>query len=127
MSSDVAGSPNNSNDAISRTLSRRKPSGTLYHYTTQSGLIGIIRSRELWATDSQYLNDVKEYAHAFDLAGAVISRRLSLATDHATVRVLKDMKLGLQNAPVPDVYVCSFSEERDSLSQWRAYCSPTSG
>jgi hypothetical protein len=34
----------------------KEPSGPLYHYTTQSGLLGIIWQREIWATHTQYLN-----------------------------------------------------------------------
>lgn len=43
------------------TFIREKPSGCLYHYTGTAGLIGIIQSRKLWATDYRHLNDRKEY------------------------------------------------------------------
>ena len=32
----------------------------IYHYTSQDGLLGIIRSAEIWATDILYLNDAND-------------------------------------------------------------------
>ena len=49
-------------DIVDELLSR-KPPEVLYHYTTQAGLIGIIRGAEIWATHTQYLNDRREYIH----------------------------------------------------------------
>jgi len=39
----------------------------IYHYTTISGLIGIISNCELWASDCQYLNDGTELSYANNL------------------------------------------------------------
>ena len=44
-----------------------KPPSILYHYTSQEGLLGIIKNREVWATDISYLNDTKEYKYTVDL------------------------------------------------------------
>lgn len=38
----------------------------LYHYTTASGLLGIVRSQELWATSISFLNDNEEHTGYFD-------------------------------------------------------------
>ena len=38
----------------------------VYHYTDQSGLVGIIQRREIWATNVGYLNDISEVAHGVD-------------------------------------------------------------
>jgi hypothetical protein len=109
------------NDALSRN-----PPRILYHYTTQSGLLGIIQSSEIWATHTQYLNDEKEYRHATELVASIITQRVPEAggTDKA---VLNDMLSGIQGIESMNVCVCSFSEERDSLSQWRAYGGSSSG
>ena len=45
----------------------------LYHYTTQEGLLGIVASGSLWATDITYLNDAME----FGLPLGLIRERLS--------------------------------------------------
>lgn len=43
---------------------------TLWHYTTASGLEGILKSQQLWATNIKYLNDDEEFQgffnHRFD-------------------------------------------------------------
>ncbi len=58
-------------------LDLRAPS-QLFHYTDQSGLLGIIKSGQLWATKIQYMNDTTELALA-----------ISLAKDHLTERIEK--------------------------------------
>ena len=36
----------------------------LWHYTTSGGLMGILESQRLWATDYRHLNDSSELNHA---------------------------------------------------------------
>lgn len=38
----------------------------LWHYTTASGLYGILNSQQLWATHIHYLNDAEEFSGFFD-------------------------------------------------------------
>jgi hypothetical protein len=40
---------------------------TLYHYTTTDGLLGILASEEVWATDIRFLNDTSELVDAIKL------------------------------------------------------------
>jgi hypothetical protein len=112
---------------ILNDLLSRGPTKTLYHYTTQEGLLGIIRSREIWATHTSYLNDAKEYRYAVDVAAAEVLKRLEAGGESYRILVLADMAEGLKGVESTNVCVCSFSEDRDSLSQWRAYGGPTSG
>jgi hypothetical protein len=51
-------------------------SDLLYHYTTQEGLLGILESKSLRATWIHYLNDSREFWHAFEVAKEQIDRRL---------------------------------------------------
>lgn len=104
----------------------REAKTTLYHYTNQAGLLGIIKNKEIWATHTQYLNDAREFRHAVEVVKDVIRTRLTDAVGKSR-HVLQDMALGVQGIEAINVCVCSFSEERDSLSQWRAYGGPTSG
>ncbi len=48
-----------------RNSSQKIPS--LYHYTTQDGLRGIIKSRSLWFTNIFYINDASEFNYIFKL------------------------------------------------------------
>jgi hypothetical protein len=97
----------------------------LYHYTSLEGILGIIESNSIWATNILYLNDASELNYAEGLLRE---------------QVLNFQK-GLGNAFMPeymffqslmknieyffvrnDFFVCSFSEKDDLLSQWRGYC-----
>jgi hypothetical protein len=52
--------------AILNEVLSRRPDKPLYDYTRQSGLLGIIGKRQIWATHSQYLNDRREYKHTLE-------------------------------------------------------------
>jgi hypothetical protein len=101
----------------------QKPSKPLYHYTTQRGLLGIIDSKKMWVTHTQYLNDRREFVHAVELVKKELDRRLEVEQVEGTRDLLLFMQRALGwGAPEKNsVCVCSFSEDRDSLSQWRAY------
>lgn len=105
-----------------------KPPDVLYHYTTQAGIIGILRESEIWATHTQYLNDRREYVHAVGLVGDLLNERAKSSPNGTQKDVLGEMIARLDdNLASMNVCVCSFSEDGDSLSQWRAYCEPTAG
>lgn len=125
--------------AVLKDVLSREPKGTLYHYTTQAGLLGIIKDRpkdpkdqpEIWATHTQYLNDATEYCRAVDAVTSEISRRLDVASGDSS-RILTDMAQGVKGLwgrgdQWINVCVTSFSEDRDSLSLWRAYGGSHSG
>lgn len=106
----------------------RKPEKPLYHYTTQSGLLGIIKDRKIWATHTQYLNDRREFLHAVDLVREEIERLFKDKNTQtgqesaARMEALERMRDMSSRSPEGiNVCVCSFSEAGDSLSQWRAY------
>jgi hypothetical protein len=117
---------------ILRDTLSRKPAGTLYHYTTQKGLLGILSCNEIWATHTQYLNDTREYRHAIGVVTDEIDKRLDGACGDGR-RILEDMaesvRGGLWGLGDQWVNVCviSFSEDPDSLSLWRAYGGAHSG
>jgi hypothetical protein len=51
------------NDHISRPIPE-----TLWHYTSFAGFQGIITSKQIWATEYRFLNDLEEFRHAKKLA-----------------------------------------------------------
>jgi hypothetical protein len=106
--------------AILNEVLSQKPRMPLYHYTGQRGFLGIIKTKQIWATHSQYLNDRREYKHALDLVADEIDR-LFLSVDQESQSVLRRMKEGISGIENINVCVSSFSEDDDSLSQWRAY------
>lgn len=96
------------------------PPPTLYHYTSMQGLLGIVESQKLWAADTRYLNDATESVYVFDLLKTHILRRLTQTTGSAQTPYLELLQ-AMEKRKVWDVFVASFSEDGDSLSQWRAY------
>jgi hypothetical protein len=96
-----------------------EPPDVLYHYTSGEGLLGIVRSREIWSTNILYLNDASELSHATEvltseLETTPLKLRANAGTFSMSIPVYsKDLTL--------DHFVASFCEDRDLLSQWRGY------
>lgn len=117
------------------------PPPILYKYMSQAGFLGIIKSKSIWATDIFYLNDAAEYYHAAKVIKNEIDNKSKdivipltgisgVKLDTVKVVHKKDVQkyfLGRLKIVVADqsnfhIFVCSFSEAEDSLSQWRGYC-----
>jgi len=109
-----------------KVLSPRHKPQVLFHYTSAEGLIGILRARAIWATSIRFLNDSTEYSLAFGLAREFIEERSKKARGkfYSALYAVLSERLTLE---VEEVYVSSFTENPDQLSQWRAYCPATGG
>ncbi len=114
---------------------------SLYHYTSQKGLLGIINDNNLWMTNIFYLNDSEEFTHTTKLiisivknhnkeitgkieAGTSTQRESDLLRKFREIeRVLNDfISEGLSES-----YVFSLSNDGDTLNQWRGYCPEEGG
>jgi len=95
------------------------PETNLHHYTSIKGFLGIIESRQLWATDLQYMNDTKELIYAGDLLNEIIIENYKSHENYFELSEL--FKGGIYNSQYASVFGISFSEARDLLSQWRGY------
>jgi hypothetical protein len=88
---------------------------SLHHYTSAVGLQGILRSKSLWASDCRFLNDRSELVYGHNLV-----REYLLSQSGPVAAALA------HGAPPIDekaqIYVASFCERGDLLSQWRGYC-----
>jgi hypothetical protein len=102
---------------------------TLYHYTSQKGLVGIISTKSIWATDIFFLNDASEFQYSENILANEIDNYLKTAKfkedESKLLNLLPDVTKSVREVYKP--FVCSFSEESDLLSQWRGYCSQVSG
>jgi hypothetical protein len=97
-----------------------KPTTTLYHYTSQNGLQGILSGKCIWASHVRHLNDLTEYSLAFKLAETMIESDESFKKD--IPKLLTHLEFLRSQAKKLNVYVTSFTEHRNKLSQWRGYC-----
>lgn len=104
-----------------------EPPATLFHYTDQRGLLGILQAREIWASHTQYLNDQQEFRHALGVAREVLSEMRANREQGAEAERFDEMEFALDNVEAIHVCVCSFSEAADVLSQWRAYGGKSAG
>lgn len=110
-----------------KALSARRRPRILYHYTSGSGLIGILGSRSIWATDVRFLNDSSEYSFALGLARDEIEGNLAKARNKFDLALYTVLAERLKTDTAAEVCVTSFTENADQLSQWRAYCPPNGG
>lgn len=112
---------------LTRQPQFQEPPPILYHYTSAVGLLGIVSQRCIWATDLHFLNDSRELVHALELASEIIQgikpHQLSQHQVNLGVTMLRDLRR-MSDLPI---FVASFSEDGDLLSQWRAYCPPAGG
>ncbi len=95
----------------------------IYHYTNQSGLLGILENRELWATKIHYLNDSTEFAYIFKMVDELLTmeeRRASNSQRKEIAATLRSFAVANRNV---NICVACFCANGDLLSQWRGYAS----
>jgi len=105
----------------------------LGHYTNTQGLLGIIQSKTLRATNIKFLNDEHEFIHALELIRRLITDiDPSRAAPHEMIfnefreKIISKVTL-LDQATSESIFTLSFSQKTDLLSQWRGYCPNNDG
>lgn len=106
---------------ITRQLYTGKPDGSLYHYTTFRGLMGIVENRCLWASDIRYMNDSAELRHTVNLLSREVTQRLDDPRSNATAlnSFVDWVSHRVTNGHL--VFASSFRSHGNLLSQWRGY------
>ncbi|TGD74765.1 DUF2971 domain-containing protein [Mangrovimicrobium sediminis] len=106
---------------ITRALFAQAPQETLYHYTSLSGLLGIVGSGELRASDIRYMNDSAELRHTLDLVASHLSQRILAGVDNPTLlnQLLEWLTHRIASGPM--IFGASFRANGNLLSQWRGY------
>lgn len=114
-------------ESLTKELYADIPMGTMYHYTTFSGLLGIVRSRAIWASDVRYMNDSAELRHTADLIMAEVRERID--NGHSNSNLLSQfadwVAYRITNGHM--LFGASFRSHGNLLSQWRGYSSPGRG
>ena len=100
----------------------------LYHYTSAEGLLGIVRTTTLWASDALFLNDASELTFAKDVLLVLGDERVRGGADSEAWEELREQIVSYfpdsGDARLPgdgSVYVTSFSTDPDSLNMWQGY------
>lgn len=50
------------------------PPSVLYHSTTAAGLLGILNSQRVWATNARFLNDPSEIRYALGIVSEIVGQ-----------------------------------------------------
>lgn len=101
---------------------RQRPSVILYHYTGADGLLGITSSDSLWATNIRFMNDSSEFKHATDIAASHLRGLRAGRNGDSFAQLAAAVTNHIESISNLSLYVACFSEDYDSLSQWRGYC-----
>ena len=94
----------------------------LYHYTDGQGLLGMLKTQRLWASNIRFMNDPTEIEYATRLVRAVAEERRPNYPDEVVEVVrggITDIADMYEN--IPEDYITCFCEKGDLLSQWRGY------
>jgi len=105
------------------------PPEVLYHYTTTSGLRGILESGSLFMTDAFFLNDQTEVVYGRDLAREVLA---GFRSDKAEVQTFLQHTVQRFDPLGPEgdgyrPFVACFCSNGSLLSQWRGYAASATG
>jgi hypothetical protein len=105
------------------------PEEVIYHYTNTTGLIGILDTASIWATDIYFLNDSQEFTYARERFIRRIKDRLpspeksdlTHAEDIARHIAGRTLDRLMQEESAHRLYVSCFCPDGNLLSQWRGY------
>ncbi|SFF79311.1 DUF2971 domain-containing protein [Neptunomonas qingdaonensis] len=106
---------------ITQKLYSDIPNETIYHYTSFSGLLGIVGSGSLWASDIRYMNDSAELNHMVTLIREEVNERIVLG--HPNPKLLNQFLDWIAGRVTNGhmLFAGSFRANGNLLSQWRGY------
>jgi hypothetical protein len=96
------------------------PPAVLYHYTSMSALLSIVRSGRIWASHCRFLNDRSEITTMWDAVEKRLDERIAKEPSTQAAAVLSEVTAAVKERKSSNEFVASFSENGDDLSQWRA-------
>ncbi len=106
-----------------------EPPEELFHYTSAGGLLEIVQSNQIWATNLEFMNDFLEVKYAKELFMEVVQRERKATRSKLVMHFLDDTARMLDPfTSLFSFYAISFcADGGDRLSQWRAYASEGTG
>ena len=93
----------------------------IYHYTSSSGLLGILSSESLWFTDFSVLNDESEGNYIYSLVKDVLYSG-EYSKEYISLVIQEINNFYSKNK----YFICSFSLNGDSLPMWNYYSKSSS-
>lgn len=92
---------------------------SVWHHTSAMGLMGIIATKNVWASSAEYMNDSSEIDYARKLIIPILREFLEDGNLKTSGDLLEQFLTG-RNLP-NTAFVLSATELRDSLNQWMHY------
>lgn len=106
-----------------------EPPNILYHYTNVDGLLGIVRTNRLKASDVLFMNDSTEIEYGRKLVVEEAVNAAARTPSPLAQGLFKsiDKILYAVDGLIGTFFAACFCEDDDLLSQWRGYSSGPSG
>jgi hypothetical protein len=92
----------------------------IYHYTSLEAMMKIVETKSLWATNCQYLNDIHETRYIINKLEE-IAKKLNEYEKIAVKMTINEFNSDTYKNILKDIYIISFSKEKDSVSMWGNY------
>jgi hypothetical protein len=107
---------------LSNYVPGRPATGSVFHYTSSVGLLNMVKSSKVWASEAFSLNDLAEVRQGWEAINRVL----------ATMPESETRELLLSHAQTPlngshEVFVLCASTEGDDANQWRLYADAARG
>jgi hypothetical protein len=99
----------------------------LYHYTGQTGFLGIIQGEELHATKIQFMNDSTEFSATLSLTRELLRTLKPPNALSQKSLIYTAFEQSLQGLEDINIFAACFCEDGDLLSQWRGYTGASGG
>jgi hypothetical protein len=105
----------------------------VWHYTSLRALEGILTSGRMWATDARFTNDEREFVHARDIAESCLPplEATEIMRKYASLDLRGMLHHAFDKGALSpehiEVYMISFSEASDLVSQWKQYADAATG
>ena len=95
----------------------------IFHYTSPEGILGILNSKSLFATDLNYLNDKSEGIYGLSLLQKELNSLLNGKDllEPYILHEIKEAREDIKNNYLFHTYTISFSMNSDLLGMWNYY------
>jgi hypothetical protein len=112
---------------LSNALNEGAPDLThsIFHYTTETGLDGVLRTGELWGTSITFMDDPGEVELSWKLISDITSTWTGRSWDYD--RIVRQIPTTFGSDLFRERFVISFCSEPDYLLAWRAYAGDSQG
>jgi hypothetical protein len=111
----------------------------IYHYTSLDSFEKIVTSKKIRASNILYLNDSQEMREAIEMMLRFLDNIDNDDSPQKILALIREIQKRLSSELFNDyiegsvadlqkeIFVCSFSNKPDMLSQWRGYCPESQG